>query len=97
MGSIFLIHDKDTLVEMSEAPYEKEDYLQSILEDYPKLLVGDQMDGEKPRRWLLISREMPVPDKEDAAGRWAFDHLFLNQDGIPTLMEVKPTEIWGGE
>jgi hypothetical protein len=89
MGSIFLIHDKDTLVEMSEAPYEKEDYLQSILEDYPKLLAGDQIDGEKPRRWLLISREMPVPDKEDAAGRWALDHLFLDQDGIPTLVEVK--------
>ena len=89
MGSIFLIQDENTLVEMSEEPYEKEDHLQSFLEDYPTLLAGDQIDSEKPRRWLLISREMPVPDKQDAAGRWALDHLFLDQDGIPTLVEVK--------
>lgn len=89
MGSIFLIQDENTLVEMSEEPYEKEDHLQSFLEDYPTLLAGDQVDSDKPRRWLLISREMPVPDKQDAAGRWALDHLFLDQDGIPTLVEVK--------
>lgn len=89
MGSIFLIQDENTLVEMSEEFYEKEDHLQSFLEDYPALLAGDQIDNEKPRRWLLISREMPVPDKQDAAGRWALDHLFLDQDGIPTLVEVK--------
>lgn len=32
---------------------------------------------------------MPVPDSESSAGRWAVDHLFIDQDGIPTLVEVK--------
>jgi hypothetical protein len=30
-----------------------------------------------------------VPDDVDAANRWSLDHLFVDQDGIPTLVEVK--------
>ena len=46
------------------------------------------MSEGSPRRWLLISRELGVPD-EEAANRWAVDHLFVDQDGVPTLVEVK--------
>ncbi len=28
-------------------------------------------------------------DSEDATGRWSVDHLFLDQDAVPTLVEVK--------
>jgi hypothetical protein len=31
----------------------------------------------------------PVADREGGAGRWSIDHLFLDQDAIPTLIEVK--------
>ncbi len=37
----------------------------------------------------MISRELGVPDDECSGGRWALDHLFLDQDGIPNLVEVK--------
>jgi len=47
------------------------------------------MNGAEPRRWLLVSREMAVPSEQDGAGRWALDHLFLDQDAVPTLVEVK--------
>src|SRR5205809_1751754 len=30
-----------------------------------------------------------VADAEEAAHRWSLDHLFLDQEGIPTLVEVK--------
>src|SRR5262249_51904139 len=56
---------------------------------YPNLLPGDQMDRAAPRRWLLISREMGVPSQEDGGNRMFLDHLFLDQDAIPTLIEVK--------
>jgi hypothetical protein len=59
------------------------------LAEYSELLAGDQMDPENPKRWLLIRREMDVPDEEEGAGRWSVDHLFLDQDGVPTLVEVK--------
>jgi len=88
-GSIFIIQNDDTLVEMNHQPYATEDHLQSFLEQYPALLAGDQVDTATPRRWLLISREMSIPDRKEGSGRWSLDHLFLDQDGIPTLVEVK--------
>jgi hypothetical protein len=33
--------------------------------------------------------EMREPCDEDSSDRWSLDHLFLDQDGIPTLIEVK--------
>jgi hypothetical protein len=32
---------------------------------------------------------MGVPDRENSSDRWSLDRLFLDQDGIPTLVEVK--------
>jgi hypothetical protein len=87
-GGIFLLRDDD-LVEMTERPYDSEALLQKLLAQHPALLAGDQIDSSQPRRWLLISREMAVPGDQDGDGRWALDHLFLDQDGVPTLVEVK--------
>jgi hypothetical protein len=30
-----------------------------------------------------------VPAEADGSGRWSLDHLFLDQDGVPTLVEIK--------
>jgi len=76
-------------MEMNEEGYLTEDVLQTLLAKYPNLLAGDQMNNEAPRRWLLVSREASLPSEEGGAGRWAVDHLFLDQDAIPTLVEVK--------
>src|SRR5438552_466500 len=88
-GGIFLIQQSGELVEMKEKAYDSEDIFQELLAKYPNLLGGDQMDSDAPRRWLLVSREMGVPDADEGAGRWSVDHLFLDQDGIPTLVEIK--------
>jgi hypothetical protein len=88
-SGIYLIQDNGQLVEMASQPYDSEALLQGLLANYPSLLAGDQIDTAAPRRWLLISRETPIPAEEGGAGRWAVDHLFLDQDGIPTLVEVK--------
>jgi len=87
-GGIFLIGG-DGLVELSEQAYESEDLLQSLLAEYPKLLAGEQMRPDEARRWVLVRREAGVPDREAGSGRWALDHLFLDQDAVPTLVEVK--------
>jgi len=88
-GVIFLIQDNGQLMEMKEQGYDSEDILQTLLAKYPNLLAGDQINNEAPRRWLLISREASLPSEENQAGRWAVDHLFLDQDAVPTLVEVK--------
>lgn len=41
------------------------------------------------RRWLFIRRETGIPDAAEVSNRWAVDHSFIVQDGIPTLVEVK--------
>lgn len=87
-GKIF-VRNEDGLEAMSETEYAAEADLQKLLAEYPDLLGGDQMRVEPPRRWLLISREAAVPDSSASYGRWSLDHLFLDQDAIPTLVEVK--------
>lgn len=88
-GAIFLLQANDQLVPMTEQAYDSEALLQQLLARHPSLLAGDQMNVSAARRWLLVSREVSVPDSEDGTGRWHLDHLFLDQDGIPTLVEVK--------
>ena len=86
---IFLIDDKEKLVELREQPYDSEAVLQRLLADYPSLLAGDLVDRLHPRRWLLVAREISVPGEQGGTGRWSLDHLFLDQDAVPTLVEVK--------
>jgi hypothetical protein len=86
--AIFLIREGRPL-ELTAQPYDSESLLQKLLADYPSLLAGSQIDSASPRRWLLVSREMAVASEEDGGRRWSLDHLFLDQDGVPTLVEVK--------
>jgi hypothetical protein len=88
-GGIYLLRDDDQLVEMRGQPYDSEDVLQQLLAKHPSLLAGDQMGDASPRRWLLVAREASLPSDEDGGGRWSVDHLFLDQDAVPTLVEVK--------
>jgi hypothetical protein len=89
MTGIFLIQPDGNLVEMKESEYDSEDLLQQLRAKYPSLLAGDQVESANPRRWLFVRREMPVPSEERGSDRWSLDHLFLDQDAVPTLIEVK--------
>ena len=73
--------------ELAASRYEKEADFQTLLARHPALLDGHQFDPVTPRRWLLIGQEVPVPDA--GSDRWSLDHLFVDQDGIATLVEVK--------
>src|SRR6266436_1341791 len=86
---IFLIQQDGELLEMNEQAYDSEDLLQMLLAKYPSLLAGNQIDPKAPRKWLFIEREASVPSVDGGGGRWSADHLFLDQDAIPTIVEVK--------
>jgi len=89
-AKIFLVgKDEENLTPMEETAYETEDVLQVVLARYPDLLAGDQINPEEPRRWLLVAREMGVPADVGGPDRWSLDHLFLDQDGMPTFVECK--------
>ena len=86
-GRIYVINDGE-LQAMESQPFAEEDDFQELLVNYPDLLSGDASD-HVGQRWMLVTREMGVPDSESSGDRWAVDHLFLDQDAIPTLVEVK--------
>jgi len=86
---IFQIQPDGQLLELTESRYDSEAILQEFIAKHPSLLAGDQVDSESPRRWLLIKRELGIPGGENEASRWSVDHLLLDQDGVPTLVEIK--------
>ena len=88
-GVIYLQQEDGTLMEMTENVYDREDDLQELLENYPDLIPGDQISLETPRKWILVKREAGIPSEDNGSDRWFLDHLFLDQDGIPTLIEAK--------
>jgi len=63
--------------------------LQDLLHRNPVLLAGEQINPAEPRRWLLIKREMSVPDPSTGSGRWAIDFLYVDQDATLTFVECK--------
>lgn len=63
--------------------------LQALLAEHPEILAGD-VDGDgEGWGWLLVRREAGVGVMEGGGSRWSLDHLFLDADGVPTLVEVK--------
>ena len=73
---------------MVEQPYLAESELQAYLASHPELLSAEAPEDER-RRWLLVRREMGIADRDDGRDRWSLDHLFVDQDAIPTFVEVK--------
>jgi len=61
-----------------------EEALQELIETYPEVLPGKQMDpaSDDPPRFVLLHREIPVGD-------WALDLLLVDQRAMLTLVEAK--------
>ena len=88
-GKIFIRSGDGGLEPLQEVPFDAERELQESVANYPELLAGEQIDPDNPRRWILIKREKGIPDRPDAGDRWSVDHLLIDQDAVPTLVEVK--------
>ena len=90
MSERIYIRGKDGGLEpLEEERFSREDDLQKLIAHYPELLDGEQIRPGDPRRWILITREKGIADTPGSAARWALDHLIVDQDAVPTLVEVK--------
>jgi len=89
LGAIYAAGPDGKLEPLLWQGYENEATLQQLIAENPHLLGGDQIDPDDPRRWQLVRREMTIHDAETGTGWWSVDHLFLDQDAIPTFVEVK--------
>ncbi len=89
---LYLQDDDGSLEALEPMPFRDEEELQSLIVRFPILLGGEQMHPYEPRRWLLVGREMGLPEAAYGGDRWSVDLLFVDQDGIPTLVETKRGE-----
>ena len=86
---IYVRTEAGGLEPLVEERFGKEEELQILLAKHPELLDGEQMRPGNPLRWILITREQPISDTVDGAGRWSLDHMIIDQEARPTLVEVK--------
>jgi hypothetical protein len=86
---MFLVSAEGNLISMEEANFEQEGDFQALLAKHPQLLTSDQIEPGAPRRWVHVKREMVVHTTSEGL---SLDHLYPDQDGIPTLVEVKRAE-----
>jgi hypothetical protein len=83
MTGIFL-NTGGRLVRLTEAPYQSESLLQDLIANWPQTLAGDEGGP-----LLLIRREAAVYDEQELSAHGSLDHLFVDADGVPVLVEVK--------
>ena len=86
---IYTRAEQGMLEPLEEEPFSSEDEFQTLIAEHPELLDGEQIQPSDPRRWILITREKGIAKTSDAVACWAIDHLIIDQDAIPTLVEVK--------
>ncbi len=90
MAKVYVLNNDGTTEAMSGIHCKNEDLeLQRLLEFNPDLIPGDQINPDAPRRWLVVKREMPVPDPSTGDNRWSIDLFFVDQDAMPTFIECK--------
>jgi hypothetical protein len=71
------IRQGDKLIPMRQQVYQAEAVLEQLLAESPAVLAGDDDSGTQ--RWVLAGRA------DDQVGP---DYVFLDQEGVPTLVEV---------
>ncbi len=80
---IWIVGADGGLTAMRPSKPRTEDDLQTLIARHIDLI------GEGANEFLLVKREQEIPDSEESGGRWSLDHLFVTQDAIPVLVEVK--------
>ncbi len=90
MSRVYVLDSSGNSEAMDRIHCKNEDQeLQRVLELNPDLIPGDQINPAEPRRWIVIKREMPVPDPSTGGNRWSVDFFFADQDAMPTFIECK--------
>jgi hypothetical protein len=92
VANVYVVGDTEPLKEILAV--DEKIHLQDLLEANSQLLPGDQINPypDDPCRWLLIGREMPVPNPSTGSDCWNLDFFFVDQNAVPTFVECKRHE-----
>ena len=86
---IYLRGSAGELEGLQEETFGVEDDLQKLIAEHPEVIDGEQIRPGDARRWILIAREKGIAETSDTGARWSLDHLIIDQDARPTLVEAK--------
>ena len=86
---IYTSANDGALEALEETPFSSEDDFQVLIAEHPELLDGEQIRPGDARRWILITREKGIAETSGGTAKWAVDHLIIDQDAVPTLVEIK--------
>lgn len=89
MPNVFLVDGEGSIVPMAAAGFDNELDFQELITACPDLLPGELIAPSDPRRWLLVTPELGIPIEDGGSDNFSLDHLLLDQDGVPTFVEVK--------
>ncbi|NEW94896.1 hypothetical protein [Rhodopseudomonas sp. BR0M22] len=87
--SLFILNKGAGITKMPQVAFGSEDEFQALLASFPELLTDADFGEQGARRWVLVGREVAIPNQEGGAAQWSVDHVYLDQDGVLTLVEVK--------
>lgn len=74
---------------VQEETFGDENHLQELIAAHPELIDGEQIRPDDARRWILVAREKGIAETLETGARWSLDHLIIDQDARPTLVEAK--------
>ena len=86
---IYTWTEERALEALEETAFATENELQALIAEHPELLDGEQIRPGDARRWILIKREKGIAAATGGGALWSVDHLIVDQDAVPTLVEVK--------
>ncbi|HOO97002.1 MAG TPA: hypothetical protein PKV16_04495 [Caldisericia bacterium] len=82
---IYKLTGDSELEELEQCCFVAEAELQVLIAKHPKLIMQDP----KTQKFLLVDRELGIPITYDGANKYSLDHLFIDENGVPVLVEVK--------
>jgi hypothetical protein len=86
----FVLDSQRGLRPLERSEFLAEQQLDSYIERYPELLAGALSSDEESLRLILVETQAGIDDAaNNASGRWAADAIFLDQDGVLTIVEDK--------
>ncbi len=88
-GSIFVVSEDNKILELKESKYENEAIFQELIEKYPNILAEIKFHQIIQENGFLLQEKWGFQEKMVEMIDGFRTHLFIDQDAIPTFVEVK--------
>jgi hypothetical protein len=88
-GGVFRVGADGELTLLGPSKHETEARFQEALARYPEVIAGFATSGEANGRLLLVANEAEILTATEEQRSFAIDHLFVDSNAVPVLVEVK--------